>query len=105
LLGKACGTYGGDKNCIQNLVGRPKGKKESLRRPRCRWDVAWILGKWGGREWTGFIWLGIGMAGGSSEHSKLLVGSMKDRNLTSWASINFSRTLFCGVNYLQFYVL
>jgi hypothetical protein len=26
----------------------------------------WILGKWGGKMWTGFIWLRIGTNGGPS---------------------------------------
>jgi hypothetical protein len=26
--------------------------------------LEWILGKWGGKLWTGFIWLRIGIGGG-----------------------------------------
>jgi len=37
-MGGACLTCGGEKTCIQVLVGKPKGKRQ-LGRPRCRWEV------------------------------------------------------------------
>jgi hypothetical protein len=57
----ACSTHGRDEKCIQNLVGKPEGKNSSK-------DLGvdgstileWILGKQGGKLWTGFIWLRIG---------------------------------------------
>jgi hypothetical protein len=27
-------------------------------------NIKWILGKWGWRVWTGFVWLRIGTGGG-----------------------------------------
>jgi hypothetical protein len=37
--------------------------KRPFVRPRYRWDdnIKWILKKWDGTVYTGFIWLGIGM--------------------------------------------
>jgi hypothetical protein len=29
-----------------------------------RITIEWILGKWGGKMWNGFIWLRIGTSGG-----------------------------------------
>jgi len=37
-MGGVCLTYGGEKRCIQVLVGKPKGKRP-LGRLRCRWEV------------------------------------------------------------------
>jgi hypothetical protein len=60
-MGVACITYGGEKRCIQVLVGRPEGKRP-LVRPRCRWEVNIKMDlqevEW--RAWTGLIWLWIG---------------------------------------------
>ena len=33
----ACSAYGGDKSCIQGLVGKPE-RKRPLGRPRRRWE-------------------------------------------------------------------
>jgi hypothetical protein len=43
------------------LVGKPEGRdhSEDLDIDR-RIILEWILGKWGERLWTGFIWLRIG---------------------------------------------
>jgi hypothetical protein len=52
-------------NAYRVFVGKPKGKRP-LRRPRCRWEdnITWILEKYDGVVWTGFIWLRIGTSGG-----------------------------------------
>jgi hypothetical protein len=36
-MGGACGAYGGEEKCIQDLVEKPE-VKGLLRRPRCRWE-------------------------------------------------------------------
>jgi hypothetical protein len=49
------------ENAYKVLFRNPKGRD-------CLEDLGidgkvmleWILGKWGGKVWTGFIWLGIG---------------------------------------------
>jgi len=43
------------------LVGKHE-RKRPLRRPRyrCKIILKWVLGKQGGKAWTGFIWLRIG---------------------------------------------
>jgi hypothetical protein len=49
------------------LVGKPEGKKP-LGRPRHRWEdgIKMDLREigWGGRVWSGFIWLRIGITVG-----------------------------------------
>jgi hypothetical protein len=54
------------RNAYCVSVGRPEGKRP-LRRRRsdCRIILEWILGKYDGRLWAGFIWLRIGTSGGS----------------------------------------
>lgn len=34
---KACSTDGGNKRCMQGLVGKPEGERQ-LRKPTHRWD-------------------------------------------------------------------
>ena len=36
-IGGACSTYGGEQRCIQDLVGKPEGKRP-LGRTRRKWD-------------------------------------------------------------------
>jgi hypothetical protein len=36
-MGGACGVHGGGEECIQNLVGRPEGRR-ALGRSRRRWE-------------------------------------------------------------------
>jgi hypothetical protein len=36
-MGRACGTYGGDRGVRRVLVGKPEGKRP-LGRPRHRWE-------------------------------------------------------------------
>jgi hypothetical protein len=36
-VGWTCGTHGGGKRCLQDLVGRPEGKRP-LGRPRSSWE-------------------------------------------------------------------
>jgi len=66
-VGGACGTYDREVRWIQ-VGGKPEGKRP-LGRPRGRWEnnikighqeIAW----WGGRVWTGLIWLRLEMRGG-----------------------------------------
>jgi hypothetical protein len=47
------------------LVGKPEGKKP-VTRPRLTWEIIFerILGKQGGRVWTGCIWLRTQKSGG-----------------------------------------
>jgi hypothetical protein len=44
------------KNAYKVLVVKPEGKRP-LERPRRRWEIIleWILGKQGGKVWTGCI--------------------------------------------------
>jgi hypothetical protein len=54
-MGGACGTYGGQERCIQDLVGKPDGKI-SLGGPRCRLEYTIKMNlpgvKWGSMDWT-----------------------------------------------------
>jgi hypothetical protein len=47
------------------LVEKPEGKRP-LGKPRRRWEdnIKWILEKWDGVVWTGFIWLRRGISCG-----------------------------------------
>ena len=36
-MGGACGTYGGEEQCVQDLLGKPEVKR-LFGRPRRRWD-------------------------------------------------------------------
>jgi hypothetical protein len=53
------------RNMYRVLMGRPEGKRQ-LERPRRRWEdgIKMDLRKFGWGVWIGFIWLGIGIAGG-----------------------------------------
>jgi hypothetical protein len=53
------------RNSYNTLVGKPEGKRP-LERRRCRWGIIlkWILGKYRGKVWAGFIWFKIGTTGG-----------------------------------------
>jgi hypothetical protein len=37
-MGGASGKYGGEKRCIQGLVGKPDGKRP-FGTPKCRWGI------------------------------------------------------------------
>jgi hypothetical protein len=39
--------------------------------------LKWILGKYGGEMWTGFMWLRIGKRAGPCEHGNKTSGSIK----------------------------
>jgi hypothetical protein len=48
------------RNSYKILFGKPEGKRP-LRRPRRKWkDNTKVLGKQGGKMWTGCIWLRMG---------------------------------------------
>jgi hypothetical protein len=53
-MGRTCGTYGGEERCIQDLVGKPEGRRP-LGRPRRRWEdnIKMDLREvgWGGVDW------------------------------------------------------
>jgi hypothetical protein len=52
------------RNAYSILVGKSEGKRP-LRRPSVDWKVLkWMLGKLGGKVWTGLIWLRIETSGG-----------------------------------------
>jgi hypothetical protein len=53
------------RNAYRILVGKPEGKRP-LRGPIHVWEIIleWILGKLGGKMWTGCIWLMISTSGG-----------------------------------------
>jgi hypothetical protein len=53
------------RNAYNVLVGKPEGKRP-IGRPRRRWEdnIRMVLRKYGGKLWTGYIWLRIGTSGG-----------------------------------------
>jgi hypothetical protein len=56
------------RNAYKILVGNPEGKRP-LQRPRHRLEIIlkWILSKYVGRMWSGFIQYSIGPTGGLTE--------------------------------------
>jgi hypothetical protein len=46
--------------------------------------LEWIIGKFGGSVWIGFIWLGTGISGGLCEHDNEPSGSLKGREFLDW---------------------
>jgi hypothetical protein len=64
-MGGACSKHGEMRNAYEIVVGKPETKRP-LGRPRrdekitCEWI---LLGKRGGKVWSGFIWLRIGASG------------------------------------------
>jgi hypothetical protein len=57
--------HGGEKRCMQILVGKPEGKRP-LGRPRHGWEnnVKMDLQEVGWGTWTGLMWLRIQTGGG-----------------------------------------
>jgi hypothetical protein len=53
---RVCSIYGETKKCIQNFGWKTQRQQLELK-------LKWILRKYGGRVWTGFIWLRIGTGG------------------------------------------
>lgn len=55
-MGKAYSVHGRSQNIHGNLIGKLEGKRY-LERPgiRGRAILQWILKKYGGRAWTGFM--------------------------------------------------
>jgi hypothetical protein len=53
------------RNARDILIGKPKGRRP-FGRLRRRWEdkLDWILGKYGGKVWNGFIWLRIRTSSG-----------------------------------------
>jgi hypothetical protein len=66
-MGGACSTHEKDEKCIQNIcLENLKGRyhMEDLGvNGKIILQVDWILGKDGGKVWTGSIWLRIGTSG------------------------------------------
>jgi len=64
-MGGACSTFGKRRGVYRVLMGKPEGKKRSVR-PRRRWEdnikMDFREVGWGAR--TGLIWLRIGIDGG-----------------------------------------
>jgi hypothetical protein len=55
---------GRDENAYNVFVGKSEGKNHSEDLGEDgRIILEWILGEWGGRVWTGYIWLRIGTSG------------------------------------------
>jgi hypothetical protein len=56
-MGRACGTNGGDKECIRILVGKPEGKRPLVRQRR-RWvdNIKIYLREIG---WDGMDWIDL----------------------------------------------
>jgi hypothetical protein len=55
----------GEISSLDILAGRPEGKNNSEDLGEDgKITLEWILGKWSGKLWTGFIWLRIGTSGG-----------------------------------------
>jgi hypothetical protein len=48
----SCSTLGRDERCIQNLKGRDHSEDVGVYE---KIILEWILGKWDGKVWTGFI--------------------------------------------------
>jgi hypothetical protein len=65
---------GEKRTAYRLLVGKPEGKRP-LGRPKRRWVkiLKWILERYDGMEWIGWIWLRIG----TSEHGIEPSGSIK----------------------------
>jgi hypothetical protein len=57
------------RNAYEILFGKDHSEDIGVRK--------WILGKQGGKAWTGFIWLRIGPVAGSCEHGNETSGSIK----------------------------
>jgi hypothetical protein len=56
---------GETRTAYEMFIGKPEGTK-TLEDPGVDGKITleWILGKQGGKVWTGCIWLRIGMSGG-----------------------------------------
>jgi hypothetical protein len=63
--GRACSTHGRDKNAYRIFIGNLKGREfsEDLGVDG-RVILEWMLGKYGGKMWTGCMWLRAGTSGG-----------------------------------------
>jgi hypothetical protein len=63
-MGETCNAQGRGNGLYEILVGKPEGKR-LLGRPRHRWDDDFRkdVREIGGKLWTGFIWLRIGISG------------------------------------------
>jgi len=60
-MDRSCRVYGGEMRNVYNiLIGKPEGKR-ILGRTRRRWET--FLEKYGGKLWTGFIWLRMETSG------------------------------------------
>jgi hypothetical protein len=81
-MGGACSTHGRGENCIQyfgskDLKGRVHSEELDVDE---RINLEFILGKYGGRMWTGCIWPRIRISGaGCCEHDNKPSGSVKSR--------------------------
>jgi hypothetical protein len=52
------------RNVYKILVGKPEPDYLGDLGIDGKRVLEWILGKWGGKVWTGFIWYRIGTSGG-----------------------------------------
>jgi hypothetical protein len=58
----SCSMHGERKMYIKLFFGKPEGNRP-LGRPRHRWKDNMIVGKYGGKVWTGCIWNSIWTSG------------------------------------------
>jgi hypothetical protein len=63
----------------------------------------WILGKYGGRAWIGFIWLRIGISGGLLWTRKITFGFDKMFWLAERSTRFWRDYLLCGVSCSKFF--
>jgi len=68
-----------DRRCVGMVLAR-NAEEKSLRGKISvdKWRLLkCVLKKWGGRAWTGMIWLRVGQVAGFREHGNELPGSVK----------------------------
>jgi hypothetical protein len=96
-MSRACSMHESDEKCIQNFSWKTQREEQHLE-VFGRIMLLWILKRWGGMMWSGFIWLRIG----TSQHDDKHLCVIKVVHfLSSWLTANCSRrTVFHGVGWL-----
>jgi hypothetical protein len=64
-MGKACDLYEREEKCISCFVGGKSEKKNYLEDLGVVWRILlkWIIKKWHGMAWIGFIWSRVRTSG------------------------------------------